>query len=120
MHATHFLFKRISRYCQTVHGVRLKTLFAAVDTVCEGAAQHLVLDLDQVLGIEEPMSAEQRIATTFWLSTRCERSSLKEMDRCFVGTRIPGSGLAIFRRVLRIGTLLLVIVDFHLVNKHSV
>ena len=37
MHATRFLFKRISRHCQSVHGVRLKALFAAVNTVCEGA-----------------------------------------------------------------------------------
>lgn len=37
MHATRLLFKRISRHCQSVHRVRLKTLFAAVDTACEGA-----------------------------------------------------------------------------------
>ncbi len=37
MHATRFLFKRISRHCQSVHRVRLKALLAAVDTACEGA-----------------------------------------------------------------------------------
>ena len=37
MHATRFLFKRISRQCQSVHRVRLKALFAAVNTACEGA-----------------------------------------------------------------------------------
>lgn len=37
MHATRFLFKRISRHCQSVHRVRLRALFAAVDTLCEGA-----------------------------------------------------------------------------------
>ena len=37
MHATRFLFKRISRHCQSVHGVRLKALFTAVETACEGA-----------------------------------------------------------------------------------
>ena len=75
MHATHFLFKRISRHCQTVHGVRLKSLFAAVDTVCEGAAQHLVLDLDQVLGIEERMSAEQRIANPLRIAIQRARGA---------------------------------------------
>jgi hypothetical protein len=37
MHATRVIHKRILQCCQFIHLVRLRGLFAAVDTACEGA-----------------------------------------------------------------------------------
>ena len=39
------------------------------------AAQHLVLDLEQVVGIEEGVAAEQRIDDRIWMRMDCARHS---------------------------------------------